>query len=111
MELGTIGLGRMGLNMARRLLQGGHRVVGYARTAATVNRAVAHGLDGAFTLQELRRRLAAPRVVWLMTPAGAPVDTTLKSLSPHLAPGDIVVDGGNSNSKDTVRRAADLAQV
>jgi 6-phosphogluconate dehydrogenase len=111
MELGMIGLGRMGLNMARRLTQGGHRVVGYARTAATVNQAVAHGLDGAYTLEELVRSLATPRVVWLMIPAGAPVDATLEAVSPHLAPGDIVVDGGNSNYKDTVRRAADLARL
>jgi 6-phosphogluconate dehydrogenase len=111
MELGMIGLGRMGLNMARRLIQGDHRVVGYARTAATVNRAVAHGLDGAFTLEELVRSLVAPRVIWLMIPAGAPVDATLGALSPHLTPGDIVVDGGNSNYKDTGRRAADLTEL
>jgi len=110
MEVGLVGLGRMGANMARRWLRHGHTVVGYARTAATVKGLVAAGAlsGGAASLPDLVARLAPPRVVWLMVPA-ASVDATLEQLVPLLAAGDVVVDGGNSYYRDDIRRAAELA--
>jgi 6-phosphogluconate dehydrogenase len=108
MELGMIGLGRMGANMAERLVRGRHRVVGYARNPAGVARVVSVGVEGADSLAALAGKLARPRAIWIMVPAGAPVDETIASLLPHLAQGDTLIDGGNSNYKDTQRRAADL---
>jgi len=105
-----IGLGRMGANMALRLLRGGHRVVGYARHAETVDRIVEKGAIGAYSLDELVHKLTPPRIIWLMIPAGEPIDETIESLSPILGLGDIIVDGGNSNYKDTSRRAALLKE-
>ena len=108
MELAMIGLGKMGLNMATRLVRGGHRVVGYARTAATVDEAIKLGAEGANTLEEAVSKLnpKGPRVVWVMVPAGKPTDDTIEKLSTLLSKGDIVIDGGNSNYKDSVRHAA-----
>jgi 6-phosphogluconate dehydrogenase len=106
MELAMIGLGRMGLNMATRLVRGGHRVIGYARTAATVEEAIQHGAEGAHTLEEVVSRLNAPRVIWLMIPAGKVTDDTIEKLMPLLEAGDTIVDGGNSNYKESVRHAA-----
>jgi len=105
-----IGLGRMGANMALRLLRGGHRVVGYARHAETVDRIVEKGAVGAYSLDELVQKMTPPRVIWLMIPAGEPIDKTIESLLPRLELGDIIVDGGNSNYKDTSRRAALLKE-
>lgn len=110
MKLGMIGLGRMGANMTMRLLHGGHKVVGYARHAETVDRIVEKGAIGAYSLEELVQKLTSPRVIWLMIPAGDPVDKTIQALLPRLEPGDVIVDGGNSNYKDTVRRAAMLKE-
>lgn len=110
MELGMIGLGRMGSNMTVRLLQGGHKVVGYARHAETVNRIVEKGASGAYSLEELAQKLPLPRVIWMMIPAGDPVDKTIQALLSHLEPDDVIVDGGNSNYKDTVRRGAILRE-
>jgi 6-phosphogluconate dehydrogenase len=109
MELGMIGLGKMGGFMTERLVRGGHRVVGYDRDAAAVQRVVDKGAGGADSLDKLFAQLNAPRAVWLMVPAGAPVDQTIDLLLPHLAPGDTIIDGGNSYYKDSVRRAAALA--
>ena len=106
MELAMIGLGKMGLNMATRLVRGGHRVVGYARTAETVESAVRLGAEGAQSLEEALGKLNVPRMVWLMIPAGKPTETTIEELSNLLSKGDIIVDGGNSNYKDTMRHAA-----
>jgi 6-phosphogluconate dehydrogenase len=106
MELGMVGLGKMGANMTERLVKGGHRVVGFARTKATVDAVVQLGAVGAYSLAERVRQLTAPRVVWLMIPSGAPVDQTLNELHALLAPGDLIVDGGNSYYRDTLRRAA-----
>ena len=106
MQLAMIGLGRMGGNMVQRLLQGGHEVVVYDRSADAVKPPVAMGASAAKDLADLSARLEAPRVVWIMVPAGAPVESTIDQLLPALAKGDIIIDGGNSNYKDSVRRAA-----
>jgi 6-phosphogluconate dehydrogenase len=108
MELAMIGLGRMGLNMATRLVRGGHRVIGYARTEATVNEAVGLGAEGAHTLEEVVSKLKAPRIIWLMIPAGKVTDDTIEKLLPLLEAGDTIIDGGNSNYKESVRHAAFL---
>ena len=106
MELGMVGLGKMGGNMTVRLVRSGHTVVGFARKKEVVDAVVAEGAKGADSLANLVAQLKPPRVVWLMIPSGAPVDTTLEQLHPILSPGDYVVDGGNSYYKDTLRRAA-----
>jgi 6-phosphogluconate dehydrogenase len=103
-----IGLGKMGSNMTERLLRGGHRVVAYDRSPEPVQAAAAGGAQGVASLEELVQALSAPRVIWLMVPAGAPVDATLAALVPQLQRGDIVIDGGNSFYKDSQRRAAEL---
>src|SRR6266853_3101258 len=108
MELGMVGLGRMGANMVERLVRGKHRLVGYDRDAAAVARVVGAGAEGADSLASLAAKLARPRAIWIMVPCGAPVDETITALLPHLSKDDILIDGGNSNYKDTQRRAADL---
>jgi 6-phosphogluconate dehydrogenase len=110
MELGMVGLGKMGGFMTERLLKGGHRVVAYDRTPAVVQGMVGKGARGADTLDKMVAQLQAPRVVWLMVPSGAPVDQTIEQLLPHLAEGDTIIDGGNSYYKDTIRRGEALAQ-
>ena len=109
MQLGMVGLGRMGLNMTRRLVAAGHAVVAFDRNLEAVARAKAAGATGVSSTAELVRRLGAPRIVWLMVPAGDPVDSAIAELQPLLAADDIVIDGGNSNYKDTLRRADALA--
>lgn len=108
MELGMIGLGRMGANMTERLLRGGHRLIAYDRSAEAIQRAANKGAARANSLEAVAAALSPPRVVWLMVPSGAPVDQTIESLVPHLKPNDMIIDGGNSNYKDTLRRAAML---
>lgn len=108
MELAMIGLGKMGMNMATRLARGGHRVIGYARTDATVQEAIKLGAEGAYTLEEAVSKLNAPRIVWLMVPAGKVTHDMVQQLSTLLQEGDIVIDGGNSNYKDSVMHAAML---
>ncbi|MGH7475837.1 MAG: phosphogluconate dehydrogenase (NAD(+)-dependent, decarboxylating) [Longimicrobiales bacterium] len=105
MELGMIGLGRMGLNMAERLIRAGHRVVGTARTEETVREAEKHGVEGASTVEELIAKLTTPRHVWMMVPAGQVTEAVLESLLEVLEKGDTIIEGGNSNYRDTVRRA------
>ncbi|HYR89261.1 MAG TPA: decarboxylating 6-phosphogluconate dehydrogenase [Terriglobia bacterium] len=109
MELGLIGLGRMGANMTERLLKGGHRVVVHDIDRRAIDRAIANGAAGAASIEDLVKALKAPRTVWLMVPSGEPVEKTLDALLPLLDKGDVVIDGGNSNYKDTIRRAARLA--
>src|SRR5262245_30039193 len=109
MQLAMIGLGRMGGNMVQRLLQGGHQVVVYDRSAEAVAASVAKGAKPALDLEDLVGKLPAPRVIWIMVPAGQPVEDTIAALVPRLGKGDILIDGGNSNFKDTMRRAAALA--
>jgi len=108
MEIAMVGLGKMGLNMATRLVRGGHRVIGYARSAESVNEAVKVGADGASSLEEVVGKLKAPRIVWLMIPAGKPTLDTVSMLSQILSKGDIVIDGGNSYYKDTIKNAGIL---
>jgi 6-phosphogluconate dehydrogenase len=110
MQLAMIGLGRMGGNMVQRLLQGGHEVVVYDRSAEAVKPHVAMGASAAKDLTDLSARLKAPRVVWIMVPAGAPVESTIDQLLPALAKGDTIIDGGNSNYKDSARRAAKVKE-
>ena len=107
MDIGMIGLGRMGANMAARLHRGGHRVVGFdPGEAARRTASATHGLETCDSLAALVATLPSPRVLWLMVPAGAPVDASLDALQPLLQSGDVVVDGGNSNYHDSQRRAA-----
>ena len=110
MDVGMIGLGRMGANMSRRWLHDGHRVVGYARHAETVDGLKADGAisAGATSLKDLVDQLPAPRILWLMVPAGS-VDDTLADLVPLLSKGDVIVDGGNSYYRDDLRRSGELA--
>ena len=106
MELAMIGLGKMGLNMATRLARGGHRVVGFARTAASVDEAVALGIEGAHSLEEAIGKLKqSPRVVWVMVPSGKTTTETIEKAAALLNKGDIIVDGGNSNYKESIRHA------
>ncbi|MCY1279314.1 6-phosphogluconate dehydrogenase, NAD(+)-dependent, decarboxylating [compost metagenome] len=110
MKLGMIGLGRMGANMAQRLLRGGHQVVGFDPKAEARAALEGQGAEAAESLAALLAKLPSPRVLWLMVPAGEITDTTLEGLLPWLAAGDALVDGGNSNYKDSLRRAATFAE-
>ncbi len=110
MELGMIGLGRMGANMTERLVRARHRVVGYARSMESRQRAVQVGAEAAASLQDLMEKLAPPRIMWLMIPAGEAVDQTIQTLVPLLTRGDTIVDGGNSYYRDTLRRARLLSE-
>jgi len=108
MQLGFVGLGRMGGAMVQRLAAGGHDVVAFARHVESVKHAESVGARGARNLAGLAAALSKPRVVWLMVPAGEPVTEVISELIPHLSPGDTLVDGGNSYYKDSVRRHAEL---
>ena len=110
MELALIGLGKMGLNMATRLVRGGHRVVGFARSKETVQEAVKNGVEGAASLEDAISKLHASRpcIVWVMVPSGQATDDTINKLEGLLNKGDIIIDGGNSNYKDSIRHAAQL---
>jgi 6-phosphogluconate dehydrogenase len=103
-----IGLGRMGANMTERLLRGGHRVITYDRSPEAIQRVVDIGAAGARSLAEFVKQLSPPRAIWLMVPAGDPVDQTIEQLLPQLTKGDVLIDGGNSNYKDSIRRAGKL---
>ncbi|HTW56001.1 MAG TPA: decarboxylating 6-phosphogluconate dehydrogenase [Thermoplasmata archaeon] len=109
MEVGMVGLGRMGGNMATRLVRGGHTVVGFAPSRDTVDAAVKNGVVGAYSLPDLVRALRPPRAVWLMIPAGAPTEAMIDDLLPLLAPGDLLIDGGNTYYRDSIRHAQKVA--
>jgi len=104
MKIGMTGLGRMGMNMTRRLLRAGVEVVANSRSRAKVDAAASEGAAPCYALEEMPGMLPSPRVVWIMVPAGGPVDETIGRLLPHLEEGDIVIDGGNSWYKDSIRR-------
>ncbi|HEX5135290.1 MAG TPA: decarboxylating 6-phosphogluconate dehydrogenase [Thermoanaerobaculia bacterium] len=108
MKLGFVGLGRMGGNMVRRLLGDGHEIVAWARSEESVKEAVAQGAVGATSLEDVASRLTPARVVWLMIPAGDPVEKSVATLRTLLSAGDVIVDGGNSRFSDSARRAAEL---
>jgi 6-phosphogluconate dehydrogenase len=108
MRLAMIGLGRMGGNMSERLMKDGHQVVVYDRSADAIARYVSQGATAASGPSDITSKLQAPRIVWIMVPSGKPVDETIASLLPGLSKGDVIIDGGNSNFHDTMRRAADL---
>lgn len=108
MQFAMIGLGRMGGNMVKRLMRGGHTAVVYDRNAEAVTELEGIGAEGAQNLRDVCGRLETPRVIWMMVPAGTAVDDTIAGLAPHLATGDVLVDGGNSNFHDTMRRAREL---
>lgn len=105
MDIAIIGLGRMGANMARRLMQGGHRVVAHNRSRDPIDELAQEGAVPAYTLEEVVQQLPQPRAVWLMVPAGAPVDAQIAQLLPLLDKGDVIIDGGNSRFTDSIARA------
>ena len=109
MRLAMIGLGRMGGNMSERLMKGGHEMVVFDRTPATAQKYVGLGATAAPSISDVPSKLKSPRIVWIMVPAGKPVDETITALTPGMGRGDVIIDGGNSNFHDTMRRAADLA--
>ncbi|HWJ73169.1 MAG TPA: decarboxylating 6-phosphogluconate dehydrogenase [Kaistia sp.] len=110
MQLGIIGLGRMGGNIAKRLMDGGHTTVVYDRSADAIKASVSAGAAGASSLEDMVAKLAKPRAIWVMLPAGAPTEDTITALAALLEPGDTLIDGGNSFYKDDIRRAKSLAE-
>ena len=110
MELGLIGLGKMGGNMAERLRRAGHKVVGFDFSADAVKRLNDAGSVGVSSLEDLVKNLQAPRAIWIMVPAGDPVDQTIAKLKPLMEKGDTFIDGGNSNYKDSMRRHREVAE-
>jgi 6-phosphogluconate dehydrogenase len=110
MQLGVVGLGRMGAGIVRRLLRDGHRCVGYNRTPEVTHALVTEGMDGAFSLEELVSTLEPPRAVWLMVPAGAVTERAIRDVAGALEPGDVIIDGGNTHYVDDMRRSAELRE-
>ena len=111
MELGIVGLGRMGANMARRLMRDGHRIVAYDVDAGAVSELAGEGADGASSLQELASKLSPPRAVWVMVPSGEVTEQTVEDVAAALEAGDAIVDGGNSYYRDDIRRAEKLREA
>ena len=109
MDIGFIGLGKMGLNMVTRLQQAGHHVTAYDRSADALTQATAAGCTAASSLADLVERLKAPRAVWVMVPSGPPTEETVQAVAALLQAGDVVIDGGNTRFHDDVRRAKELA--
>ena len=110
MEIGMIGLGRMGGNMAERLLRGGHRVVAYDPNEAAVEASVQQGVAGASSLEQLVEQLSTPRSAWVMVPVGQITQNTIDALADLMSEGDTIIDGGNANYKDSARRGAELKE-
>jgi 6-phosphogluconate dehydrogenase len=111
LQLALIGLGRMGANIARRLMCGGHQVVGFDRDQEAVRKLAEEGASGAASLQEAVAKLEPPRIFWVMLPAGGPTEETVAALRAMAGPGDIIIDGGNSFFKDDIRRARECAEL
>ncbi len=109
MKIGMVGLGRMGANMARRLMKDGHECVAFDLNDANVQQLASQGAAGATSLADLAQKLEAPRAVWVMVPSGDPTEHTVMELAAHMDAGDMIIDGGNSYYKDDVRRSAILA--
>jgi len=110
MQIAIVGLGKMGGNMVKRLLGGGHHVVAFDRDPAAVEKLVKEGATGASSLADVVAKLTGPKAVWVMVPAGKPTEDTIAELAKTLAPNDIVIDGGNSNFRDSIRHSAELAE-
>src|SRR3954463_2898048 len=110
MELGMVGLGRMGANMARRLMRDGHRIVAYDVSADAVAALEKDGAAGASSLEEMASKLSAPRSVWIMVPAGEITEKTVEDVAAVLESGDAIVDGGNSYYRDDIRRVAKVGE-
>ena len=110
MQIGLIGLGKMGANMARRLIQGGHEVVAFDRSEEQVKSLESEGAKGALTLESMVEQLQGPKNIWMMLPSGAPIDETIELLLPLIAPGDTLIDGANSLFHDTVARSEKLKE-
>jgi len=110
MQIAMIGLGRMGMNMAKRLLLGGHEVIAFNRTPSKTDQIVKEGAIGAYFISEVVDKLSCPRVIWIMLPAGSTVDEHINRLTEILSPDDIVIDGGNTYYKDDIRRSDQLAK-
>jgi 6-phosphogluconate dehydrogenase len=110
MELGMVGLGKMGANMSTRLMRSGHQMVVYDRNPPKVEEFVKEGAQGAESLEQLVKQMTKPRAVWIMVPAGDPTESTIQTLTDILDSGDIIIDGGNSNYKDSMRRAQTLRE-
>ena len=110
MQIAIIGLGKMGGNMVKRLLRGGHDVVAFDRDAAVVAALAKEGATGASSLEDLVSRMASPRAIWVMVPSGKPTEDTIAKLSTLMTPNDIVIDGGNSNFRDSIRHSKELAE-
>src|ERR1700722_1506278 len=108
MRIGMVGLGRMGANMARRLMQGGHQCVVFDLNVESVRQLSGQGAEPTTSIEDLAGKLQKPRAIWIMLPAGAPTEQSVLSLASHLEPGDTVIDGGNSYYKDDIRRAGIL---
>src|SRR4030088_1518904 len=108
MQLGMVGLGRMGANMTRRLIRGGHQLVVSDRSPDVVNQLSSEGAGGSSSLEDFVGKLKPPRAAWVMVPAGAPTEQTVQNLAQHMQAGDTIIDGGNSYFKDDVRRATQL---
>jgi len=108
MQMGMVGLGRMGANMTRRLMRGGHSLVVSDLSADAVKQLAGEGAGGSSSLEDLIAKLTPPRAVWIMVPAGGPTENTVQQLAQHMRAGDAIIDGGNSYFKDDVRRANEL---
>src|SRR5262249_6593963 len=111
MQLGMVGLGRMGANIVRRLMRDGHRCVGYDVSADAVAAVVDDGMVGASSLEDFAAKLEPPRTVWVMVPAGAITDRTISEVAGVLQPGDTIIDGGNTHYYDDIRHAAELKEM
>lgn len=109
MEIGMVGLGKMGANMVVRLIKGGHHVVAYDINETSIQAVETMGAEGARTLKELVEKLHAPRLVWVMVPSGKITEDTIKAFAEELTPGDALIDGGNSNYKDSIRHGIELS--
>lgn len=110
MQIGMIGLGRMGGNMTARLLAGGHQVVAHARSRESIDAAAKEGATPAYSLEEVVAKLTPPRAIWIMVPAGKPTEDTIQTLTQLLTRGDALIEGGNSNYKDSIRRSQSVRQ-